>query len=394
MKIACVGGGPTGLYFAILARLRDRADDVVVYERQTPDATFGWGIVYWDDLLTELFATDPATAQAMQGASVRWASQQLVVDGRRTVHHGRGGYAMSRRRLLEVLAHRASAVGVRIEYGVPVGLSDVGDADVVVAADGAGSRVRHDCGDAFGTEISEGANKYIWLGTSKVFDAFTFSLVRTDAGWVWFHGYAFDEGLSTCVVECSSTTWAGLGFDRSGPEACTAQLSAMFEQSLDGHRLFNHNSSWLSFRTLTNARWHHANVVLAGDAAHTTHFTIGSGTRLAMEDSIALAEHLGGEATVAAALSAYEQQRRAEIRQLQSEARFSARWFENIDRYRGLDDQKFFALLRERRSPLAARLPPRWYYALHRATERSGALGRARAWVGPRARAAYSRRFG
>jgi 2-polyprenyl-6-methoxyphenol hydroxylase-like FAD-dependent oxidoreductase len=301
---------------------------------------------------------------------------------------------MSRRRLLELLGERASAVGVRIEYGVQVGLSDVADADVVVAADGAGSRVRQDCGDAFGTEISEGANKYIWLGTSKVFDGFTFSLVRTDAGWVWFHGYAFDEGVSTCVVECSAATWRQLGFDRTDPQTGTARLSSMFEDSLDGHPLFNHNSSWLSFRTVTNARWHHANVVLAGDAAHTTHFTIGSGTRLAMEDSIALAEHLADDVPVATALTAYGQRRRAEIRQLQSEARFSARWFENIDRYLALDDEQLFTLLRERRSPLAARLPPRLYYQLHHATERSTALGRLRAWAGPRARAAYSRRFG
>ena len=394
MKIACVGGGPAGLYFATLMKQRDSGHDVVVYERQTPDATYGWGVVYWDDLLEELTATDPETAQAIHEASVRWASQVLEVNGRRSIHLGRGGYSIGRHRLLEILAGRASDVGVRIEYGSKVGLANITDAEAIVAADGAGSRLRQQHSNRFGTKIAEGANKYIWLGTSRVFDGFTFSLISSDAGWIWFHGYAFSGDMSTCVIECSAATWAGLGFDGADAETSAARLSLLFARSLDGHKLVNRNSSWLNFRTVTNARWHHDNIVLAGDSAHTTHFTIGSGTRLALEDSISLAKHLGGEASISAAFEAYEAQRRSAIVQSQSEARFSARWFENIERYVNVDDERLFTLLRERRSPLLARLPPRWYYELHHATERFGFLANVRRWAGPRARAAYSRRFG
>jgi 2-polyprenyl-6-methoxyphenol hydroxylase-like FAD-dependent oxidoreductase len=394
MKIACVGGGPAGLYFATLMKQRDAGHDVVVYERQTPGTTYGWGVVYWDDLLEELTASDPETAQAIHSASVRWSSQVLDIEGRRTVHTSRGGFSIGRHRLLEILARRASSVGVRIEYGTEVGLPDVSEADVIVAVDGAGSRLREQQSDRFGTDITDGANKYIWLGTSKVLDGFTFSLMNSDAGWIWFHGYAFSGDMSTCVVECSAATWAGLGFDRTDAQTSTATLSSLFTRFLDGHPLINRNSSWLNFRTVTNDRWHHDNIVLAGDAAHTTHFTIGSGTRLALEDSISLAQHLGTGASIPAALEAYELQRRSAIVQSQSEARFSARWFENIERYVEFNDEQLFTLLRERRSPLLARIPPRWYYELHHATERFDLLGRVRRWAGPRARAAYSRRFG
>lgn len=394
MKIAVVGGGPAGLYFATLMKQRDPHHDVVVYERQQPGETYGWGVVYWDDLLRNLTASDAQTAQAIHSGSIRWSSQVLEVAGRRTVRGSGGGYSIGRHRLLEILTKRASDIGVRIEYGAEIDLPDVTDADVIVAADGAGSRLRQRHRDELGTVITEGANKYIWLGTSKVFDGFTFSLVNTDAGWIWFHGYAFDDERSTCVIECSAATWAGLGFDRADAATSTVSLESLFARSLDGHRLINRNSSWLNFRTVTNARWCHDNIVLAGDAAHTTHFSIGSGTRLALEDSIALAKHLGAGPSIRSAFAAYEAERRSAIVQSQSEARFSALWFEHIERYVNLVDEQLLTLLRERRSPLLARIPPRWYYELHQATERFPFVGKVRRWVGPRARALYSRRFG
>jgi 2-polyprenyl-6-methoxyphenol hydroxylase-like FAD-dependent oxidoreductase len=172
------------------------------------------------------------------------------------------------------------------------------------------------------------------------------------------------------------------------------KLATLFETSLGGEPLLNRDSTWHSFRTITNAHWHHENVVLAGDAAHTTHFTIGSGTRLAFEDAVSLARHLGSCASAPDAFTAYERERQAALVQPQSEARFSARWFENIERYVGLPDEQLFALLRERRSPLLARIPPRWYYEMHHASERFGMLGKLRERVGPKARSAYSRRFG
>jgi 2-polyprenyl-6-methoxyphenol hydroxylase-like FAD-dependent oxidoreductase len=394
MKVAVAGGGPAGLFVAMLLK-RHGTSDVCVFDRNAPHTTYGWGVVYWDDLLDRLRRIDASTAGAIRDASVRWASQVLDLNGRRSEHASRGGYSIGRQRLLEILAERAVHAGVRVHFDHELGpdLEHV-DADVVIAADGAGSRWRQARADCFGTEIVEGSNKYIWLGTAKVFDGFTFALVRTDAGWIWFHGYAFDDGMSTCVVECPATTWERLGFETMDADAAAVRLTDVFRGPLGGHALVNRNSSWCTFRTVTNTRWYDGNVVLAGDAAHTTHFTIGSGTRLALEDAAALARNLTHEARITPAFAAYERERQAAIRQSVSEARFSARWFEEIERYIGLPDDQFFTLLRERRSPLLARIPPRAYYRLHRASERSAWLAHLRNWAGPRARAAYSRRFG
>jgi 2-polyprenyl-6-methoxyphenol hydroxylase-like FAD-dependent oxidoreductase len=392
MRIACVGGGPAGLYFAILTKRRDATSEVTVYERNPPSRTHGWGVVYWDDLLESLQAADPTSAAAIRANSVKWTDQGLHLDGRWTLYKGRGGYGIGRHRLLELLAARAKELGVRLVYETEVHeASQLPPADLLVAADGSGSTLRRNAADRLGTSIRTGRNKYIWLGSTKVLDAFTFALVRTSAGWIWFHGYAHDSETSTCVVECSPETWSGLGFDRCDSRQAIEQLETLFAGVLEGHQLLLGQSTWLSFRTVQNEHWHDGNLVLMGDAAHTTHFTIGSGTKLALQDAIALSASLEQHQVLETALSAYGEARREALRQPQSEARCSAAWFENIERYMDLSDKQFFLLLRERRSPLLARIHPLLYYRLHTFAEAVPALRRLRRWIGPPARAAYSR---
>lgn len=392
MRIACVGGGPAGLYFAILMKRQDAASEVTVYERNPPERTHGWGVVYWDDLLESLQAADPVSAAAVRANSVKWTDQALHLYGRWTLHRGRGGYGIGRHRLLELLAARARELGVRLIYETEVcDASQLSAADLVVAADGSGSDLRRHVADRFGTSISTGRNKYIWLGCTKVLDAFTFALVPTSAGWIWFHGYAHDGKTSTCVVECPPETWSGFGFDRCDARQAADLLRPLFADVLEDHPLLLGASSWQNFRTVRNERWHDGNLVLMGDAAHTTHFTIGSGTKLALQDAMALSASLKQHRQLETALSAYGETRRKALRQPQSEARCSAAWFENIERYMGLNDAQFFLLLRERRSPLLARIPPLLYYRLHTLAEEIPALRRLRRWIGPPARAAYSR---
>ena len=393
MRVVCVGGGPAGLYAAILLKQRDASHDVTVLERNPRGATHGWGVVYWDDLVQSLRASDPESAAEIRAGSVQWTTQVLDIDGRQTVHHGRGGYSIGRHRLLEILSRRAIDAGVRVEFSHAVDPEvDLAGADLVIASDGAGSQLRQGLGDAFGTNVGVGRNKYIWLGTTKVFDGFTFALVETKAGLIWLHAYAFEAATSTCIVECAPETWAGLHFDTLDPAETMAALERIFVGPLGGEPLLNQDSSWLNFRTVTNQRWHAGNVVLVGDAAHSTHFSIGSGTKLALEDSIALVNRLGEGGSLTDALDAYEQERQASVLQPQSEARFSAQWFEDISKYRGLPDAQFFALLRERRSPLLPRIPPRAYYWLYRASQLPG-LEQLRSRIGPAARAIYSRRY-
>jgi 2-polyprenyl-6-methoxyphenol hydroxylase-like FAD-dependent oxidoreductase len=261
------------------------------------------------------------------------------------------------------------------------GLHELADADLIVASDGISSRLREQHRDRFGTEVRVGRNKYLWLGTRKVFDAFTFRFVETAAGWIWCHAYGFDPNTSTFIVECSPETWTGLGFDRQAEEETIAVLERLFEPWLEGHKLrgtshANQGASWLNLRTLSNESWHHGKLVLMGDAAHTTHFTIGSGTKLALEDALGLVAKLREDTELETALERYASDRRRALAPAQSDARFSAQWFENVPRYARLEPERFFALLRARRSPLLPRVPPPVYYRLHRATRILGATQR------------------
>jgi 2-polyprenyl-6-methoxyphenol hydroxylase-like FAD-dependent oxidoreductase len=396
MRITCVGGGPAGLYFAILMKRRGPDHQITVLERDPAGLTYGWGVVFWDDLLAQLRDNDPQTAREIDEHSFRWEDQVVHVE-ERTVRMGGYGFSTSRQTLLDLLAQRAVELGVDVRFEHEVeDVSQLADSDLIVACDGVNSRLRQLHADRFGTSVDVGRNKYIWLGTSKVFDSFTFPFVQTDAGWIWFHAYGFNRDGSTFIVECSPETWAGLGFDRLGPDESIALLQRTFERHLDGHRLMiggrdPERMPWLNFRTVTNRRWHHANIVLMGDAAHTTHFTIGSGTRLAIEDAIALAAKLQEHEDLQAALQAYGRQRKAALRLARSRARYSARWFESIPRYVDLEIRQFATLLIRRFSRLLAHMPPRAYVRLYEFARRFEVLRRLRSWLGSRSRVSRPR---
>ncbi|MFI6595989.1 FAD-dependent monooxygenase [Nonomuraea sp. NPDC050536] len=386
MKVTCVGGGPASLYFSILMKLRDPSHDITVYERNPAGSTYGWGVTYWGGLLDKLRESDPESARAIGEASVRWRDGVAHVGGRSTRHRGDEGFGIGRRRLLGILADRAAGLGVRVEFEHEIA-GEVAGADLVVVADGVNSLLRRHHEDDFGTEVATGRNTYIWLGTTKVFDAFTFAFVETEHGWIWCYGYRFNDERSTCVIECSTATWAGLGLDRAGEADGLALLEKLFGELLDGHRLIGRgqaDAQWLRFQTVTNRSWYRGNLVLVGDAAHTTHYSIGAGTTLALEDSIALAGALGRHAGLEPALAEYERKRKAALLPVQSAARYSARFYESLPRYVRLEPAQMFALLGQRHSPLLPHIPPLLYYRLDQAAGRLEALRRVKRWAGHR----------
>ena len=389
MRIACVGGGPAGLYFALLMKLQDPGHDITVFERSTADSTYGWGVTFGGDLMGKLYHGDHESAQQIDKASFGWAGQVVEVQGRRAQHAAGDGYTIGRRCLLDILADRARNLGVHIEIGQEVtSVSQLPAADLIVACDGVNSRIR-DEGGRFQTDVRLGTNKYIWLGTGKAFESFLYSFIRTHSGWLWAYAYGIDAASSTFIVECSPKTWIGLGLDTMPPSESLALLEQLFERQLDGYRLAGNvqddaSARWLNFRTITNQRWHDGNIVLAGDAAHTTHYSIGWGTKLAIEDAITLSETLRRHDSLSAALQSYERQRQAALVQPQNEAHFSAMWFENIARYIDLEPHQFSALLHGRRSPLLPRMLPQLYYQLVRATENVTVLRALRSRVGPK----------
>jgi 2-polyprenyl-6-methoxyphenol hydroxylase-like FAD-dependent oxidoreductase len=400
VKVAIVGGGPAGLYLSVLLKLQDPAHDITVHERDPEGSTYGWGVTYWQGLLDRLQAQDPESARAVDAASVRWSDGVAHVRDLSTRHRGDQGHGIGRHRLLEILAARARSLGVRLRFEHEItDARAVADADLVVAADGVRSALRTRHADHFGTEVAVGRNSYIWLGTTKVFDAFTFAFVETDHGWIWAYGYGYSDTHSTCVVECSPETWTGLGLDRADEAEGLALLEKLFADVLDGHPLIGRDRSdggaqWLNFRTLTNRTWHRDNLVLLGDAAHTTHYSIGAGTTLALEDAVALAAALGEHAALPDALAAYERERKQALLPVQSAARYSAQWYENLPRYIHLPPERMFALLGQRHSPLLPYVPPQLYYRLDRAAGQLEALRRLKRWLGPRlARSVHARRL-
>ncbi|MEV7345780.1 FAD-dependent monooxygenase [Streptomyces sp. NPDC093544] len=389
MKIACVGGGPAGLYFSILMKRQDPSHDITVYERNPAGSTYGWGVTYWAALLDKLREGDPESARAVSESSVRWSEGVAQVGGSRTVHPGDEGFGIGRRRLLDLLAERAESLGVRVEFEHDVSAEGLPDADLVVAGDGVNSALRERHADHFGSDVTMGRNTYLWLGTTKVFDSFTFSFVETEHGWIWCYAYPFSGEHSTCVVECSPETWTGLGLDAASEGDGLALLEKLFADLLDGHALIGRAQSdgsaqWLNFRTLTNRTWRHGNLVLIGDAAHTTHYSIGAGTTLALEDALSLAGALREIPDLDAALAHYERERKAALLSIQSAARHSAQWYENLPRYIHLPPAQMFALLGQRHSPLLPYIPPQVYYRIDRAAGQLEALRRFKRWLGPR----------
>jgi anthraniloyl-CoA monooxygenase len=365
VKIVCVGGGPSGLYAAVLARLSGH--DVTVLERNPAGATYGWSVTFAENFLDDLHRHDPESARSVHGEALLWADQVVRVGDTRPVHlGGKYGYSINRTRLLDVLTARAISLGADVRFEAELDDPAELDADLVIAADGAGSRLRSRHAEHFGTTIDPGRNRYAWLGTSKSFEAFTFAFERTHAGLVWFYAYPSSQEASTCIVECSPETWAGLGLDTVDPDAGLRMLEGVFAGPLDGHALLGPVGGplqWLHFREIRNRTWVRGNLVLMGDAAHTTHFGVGAGTVLAVQDAIALVTALRGS-DLPAALAAYDRGRRAELEPVQDMARRSMQWFEQLDAAPAEDPVRFAYSLLDRRGD-----QPSWQYQVHRATQ-------------------------
>jgi len=346
MRVCCIGGGPAGLYLSILLKKADPTHEITVYERNAADQTFGWGVVFSDDTLANLLDSDAETHQAITRAFAHWDSIDLHYRGETIRSTGHGFSGIARKKLLSILQRRAESLGVRIHYGTEIDPAQIRGYDLVVGADGIRSQLRSAHEAAFGPSLDVRKCRYIWLGTDKVFDAFTFLVEENEHGLFQVHAYRFDQETSTFIVECDEASWRAAGLDSMSVDEGIAYLERLFAAHLDGHRLLANNSSWINFVTVRNERWHHENMVLIGDAAHTAHFSIGSGTKLAIEDSIALADALGRATSVRDALALYEEERRGMVERTQKAAQDSLRWFENLKRYRDLEPlQLAFGLL-------------------------------------------------
>jgi anthraniloyl-CoA monooxygenase len=348
MRVACLGGGPAGLYFAILMKMSNPAHDVVVVERNRPYDTFGWGVVLSDETLANLEAADAISAREIRQGFVYWDDIAVHYRGQVMRSSGHGFSGIGRKRLLNILQDRAKELGVKLEFETEFdSLEPYKGHDLIVAADGVNSKVRQSLAHVFKPDIDVRACKYIWLGTKQKFDdAFTFIFEETEHGWIWVHAYQFEPETATFIVECSEATWARAGFDRMGQEETIAACERIFAKYLGGNRLMTNarhlrGSAWLNFNRVLCETWSHDNIVLMGDAAATAHFSVGSGTKLALESAIALAGYLGTEATMAGAFRRYEDERRTEVLRLQSAARNSTEWFEEVERYLHLDPVQF-----------------------------------------------------
>ncbi|HEV7771921.1 MAG TPA: bifunctional salicylyl-CoA 5-hydroxylase/oxidoreductase [Conexibacter sp.] len=352
MKVAIAGGGPGGLYAAIL--LRRIGHEVTVWERNAADDTFGFGVVFSDETLTAFEAADPATFAEIARNFARWTDIDVYYRGTCQRSGGHGFSALDRKQLLHILQERAIELGadVRFRTEAPAAAQLSAEHDLVIAADGANSVVRTARAGAFGPSVDVRRSKYMWLGTDLVFSAFTFHVLETEHGVFQVHGYPYDETMSTFIVETDEATWRRAGLDvnegRELPpgvsdEHGVAFVRERFADMLDGHAVYTNNSKWLNFRTIRNASWSDGNVVLLGDAAHTAHFSIGSGTKLAMEDAIALAWAFKEQpdADVASVLAGYEEERRTLVESTQRAAQASLEWFEDISRYVGQPPYQF-----------------------------------------------------
>lgn len=350
MRIACLGGGPAGLYFAISMKLRDPDHEVVVIERNRANDTFGWGVVLSDDALENLEENDPKSAQAIRDHFAYWDDIAVVHDGVRTVSGGHGFAGIGRKQMLVLLQERARELGVELRFETEFGTVEEfrKDYDLVVGCDGLNSRVRNEYADHFKPDIDERKCKFIWLGTHQRFDdAFTFIFEKTEHGWIWAHAYQFDDETATFIVECSQETWDSFGFEGMTKEEIVETCRKTFEAHLGGHDLMSNaahlrgSAVWINFPRVLCEKWYHENVVLLGDASATAHFSIGSGSRLAFDSAIALANYLTSEDTLEGAFARYQEERRLDVLRLQSAARNSLEWFEEVERYLDLDPVQF-----------------------------------------------------
>ncbi|GAB5446287.1 bifunctional salicylyl-CoA 5-hydroxylase/oxidoreductase [Gymnodinialimonas sp.] len=345
MRIACLGGGPAGLYFAISTKLRQPDAEVVVFERNRPDDTFGWGVVLSDETLDNLERNDPVSAQEIRAHFAYWDDIALHHKGQKLVSSGHGFCGIGRKKLLQILHGRAVDLGVDLRFETQVGAASeyMDDFDVVVASDGLNSKTRMEFSETFQPDIDMRLCQFVWMGTHQKFDdAFTFIFEDTDKGWVWAHAYQFDEDTATFIVECGQETFDAYGFSEMSQQESIEVCQEIFKGHLGGHALMtnaNHirGSAWIRFPRVLCEKWSHKNVVLLGDASATAHFSIGSGTKLALESAIALSDEIQRTPDLEEAFAKYEATRRLEVLRLQSAARNSVEWFEDVERYLHLD---------------------------------------------------------
>ena len=336
MKIVCVGGGPASLYTAILMKKQDPAHRIEVFERNAADDTFGWGVVFSDRTMEGFREADPESHERITQSFRYWDDIATWYGGRCTISTGHGFCGMSRKRLLQIFHKRCLELGVVLHFQSEVGqLNRFADADLIVAADGVNSFVREQYASEFRPQVEFRKCRFCWLGTDMPLDAFTFIFKESVHGLFQVHAYPFEEKLSTFIVECRDETWRAAGLDQASEAETVRFVENLFAEHLKGHRILNNRSTWRSFPVIRNEHWHTRNLVLLGDAAHTAHFSIGSGTKLAMEDAIALTavfrEH--ADSPVERVLAQYEARRRGEVERLQKTAQTSLEWFENSVRY-------------------------------------------------------------
>jgi len=353
MKIVCVGGGPAGLYFAISMMLRSRDHEITVIERNRSDDTFGWGVVFSDGVVAGLAKNDWQSAAKVTDGFNHWDDIDVHYKGETISSGGHGFCGIGRQNLLNILYTRAGELGVKLVFETEVEpeVEQFSNFDLVIASDGINSRFREAYKAHLDVDIDLRPNKFIWLGTNKLFDAFTFIFKETPAGWIWVHAYCFDAETSTFIVECQESTWQALGLGEMSQEECLHSLEDLFSEYLGGNALMSNakhirGSAWISFPRVLCGQWRYRNLVLIGDAAHTAHFSIGSGTGLGFEDAIDLADALNSNSDMDQALEEYRQKRTIEVLRLQSAARNSMQWFENLPRYTHLEPMQFnYALL-------------------------------------------------
>ena len=331
MRIAVIGGGPGGLYFAYLWKLRHPDAQVELFEQNASGATWGFGVVFSDQALEFLRADDPGTVDAIAPRMEQWRNITLNLRGERVEIDGVGFSAIGRLALLNLLQSRALAAGVVLRHETAVqSLDQLSGHDLIVGADGLNSLVRRSFGGDFGFSISYSSNKFAWYGTSKTFATLSQTFVATERGAFNAHHYRYSPSMSTFLVECDSATWQAYGFADKSIEESKAICEKIFADALDGHALESNRSVWRNFPWVWNTHWSHRNMVLIGDALHTAHFSIGSGTRLAIEDAIALVKALEAEASIREALVRYEAARKPIVQKLVTAARASAAWYENF----------------------------------------------------------------